>query len=378
MAVRHHRAAEGTIPIEETQQHPEQRPFVGVGGVVPRPQELSRRAACPTTSAPPWLLNSRSGACRRTRGTRGVSGGRVRPDLGRVPRAATQAVKRNDGDPHLGISRRVASSSPPEPVLNDGMTLDRINDRRSLLQQFDASRREYDRLRTVRSTQNCEGVLAHDSPTRTALLIWPRVGEDAVALRHDAIRQGRCKPGVWSRPGASSSRHLGRVRPAQHRMGHARGPEEPAHEDRTAGFTSPTAALIEDLTQCGTRRHARAGAERDGLAPRNSRPTAAGMGLRVLQPPGAARGKVVGKTDRIASGADRPTPKAKDVLATAYHLLGIDHEQTVTDRQDRPVPLLPMVKSSAKRSDDSSPSPLEGRVARLCEPGGGGLAAPYG
>jgi Protein of unknown function (DUF1501) len=50
---------------------------------------------------------------------------------------------------------------------------------------------------------------------------------------------------------------------------------------------------------------------------------------------------VIGKTDKIAATPiDRPL-KAKDVLATAYHLLGIDHESTVTDRQNRPVSLLP-------------------------------------
>jgi uncharacterized protein (DUF1501 family) len=56
---------------------------------------------------------------------------------------------------------------------------------------------------------------------------------------------------------------------------------------------------------------------------------------------GAARGRVIGKTDGIAAEPiDRPL-KAKDVLATAYHLMGIDHHATVLDRQNRPVPLLP-------------------------------------
>ncbi len=47
---------------------------------------------------------------------------------------------------------------------------------------------------------------------------------------------------------------------------------------------------------------------------------------------GAARGRVIGKTDKIASTPIDRSLKAKDVLATAYHLLGIDHESTVTDR----------------------------------------------
>ena len=56
---------------------------------------------------------------------------------------------------------------------------------------------------------------------------------------------------------------------------------------------------------------------------------------------GVTRGRVIGKTDAIAgTPIDRPL-KAKDVLATVYHLLGIDHHTTVTDRQDRPTALLP-------------------------------------
>jgi hypothetical protein len=54
---------------------------------------------------------------------------------------------------------------------------------------------------------------------------------------------------------------------------------------------------------------------------------------------GLARGKVVGRTD--ASGghvADTPV-SPKDVLATAFHLLGINPHTTVPDRLNRPVPV---------------------------------------
>ena len=56
---------------------------------------------------------------------------------------------------------------------------------------------------------------------------------------------------------------------------------------------------------------------------------------------GIARGKVVGKTDSIGGTvADRPI-SPKDLLATIYHLLGYDLETTLTDRTSRPVPLVP-------------------------------------
>jgi uncharacterized protein (DUF1501 family) len=56
---------------------------------------------------------------------------------------------------------------------------------------------------------------------------------------------------------------------------------------------------------------------------------------------GVARGRIVGRTDKIAGTvADRPV-SPKDILATLYHLLGIDpHATTLTDRTGRPVPLV--------------------------------------
>jgi hypothetical protein len=54
---------------------------------------------------------------------------------------------------------------------------------------------------------------------------------------------------------------------------------------------------------------------------------------------GVPRGKVVGSTDRFG-GEVRDTPiSPKGILATAFHLLGIDPDTTVPDLQGRPVPI---------------------------------------
>jgi uncharacterized protein (DUF1501 family) len=55
---------------------------------------------------------------------------------------------------------------------------------------------------------------------------------------------------------------------------------------------------------------------------------------------GVARGKVVGKTDKIAATVVERPVSPKDILATAYHLLGIDPHTTLTDRTGRPLPLV--------------------------------------
>jgi hypothetical protein len=54
---------------------------------------------------------------------------------------------------------------------------------------------------------------------------------------------------------------------------------------------------------------------------------------------GVARGKVVGETTPDGGDVlDNPV-SPKDILATAYHLLGIDHHSTVPDRLGRPHPI---------------------------------------
>ena len=55
---------------------------------------------------------------------------------------------------------------------------------------------------------------------------------------------------------------------------------------------------------------------------------------------GTARGKIVGASDKQAGDvADRPI-SPKDLLATMYHLLGIDPHTLIHDRQGRPLPLV--------------------------------------
>jgi Protein of unknown function (DUF1501) len=58
----------------------------------------------------------------------------------------------------------------------------------------------------------------------------------------------------------------------------------------------------------------------------------------VLAGGGIGRGRVVGKSDKIAGEpVDRPV-SPKDLLATAYHLLGVDPALMLADRLGRPVP----------------------------------------
>ncbi len=56
---------------------------------------------------------------------------------------------------------------------------------------------------------------------------------------------------------------------------------------------------------------------------------------------GVKRGCVLGKSDKIASDPLERRVSPKDILATIYHLLGIDPATTLTDQQGRPMALAP-------------------------------------
>ena len=55
---------------------------------------------------------------------------------------------------------------------------------------------------------------------------------------------------------------------------------------------------------------------------------------------GIARGKVHGRSDRLGAYVESDPVSPKDILATMYHLLGIDHRTTLRDRQGRDLPLV--------------------------------------
>jgi hypothetical protein len=54
---------------------------------------------------------------------------------------------------------------------------------------------------------------------------------------------------------------------------------------------------------------------------------------------GIARGRVVGKSDKIGGDVAQTPISPKDLLATSFHLLGVDPHTTVPDQQNRPYPI---------------------------------------
>ncbi|HEY2250040.1 MAG TPA: DUF1501 domain-containing protein, partial [Planctomycetaceae bacterium] len=77
----------------------------------------------------------------------------------------------------------------------------------------------------------------------------------------------------------------------------------------------------------------------------DSKPKGAGRGhwsraySQVYAGGGMGRGHLVGRTDSQAGEVVESPISPKDVLATAFHLLGIDPDTTVTDTEGRPLPI---------------------------------------
>jgi arylsulfatase A-like enzyme len=114
------------------------------------------------------------------------------------------------------------------------------------------------------------------------------------------------------------------------------------------GFDLAYSALIEDLESRGLldetlvvvlSEHGRT--PKLNKTPGGGREHWAGAFCSLLAGAGVRRGHVHGATDRIAGfPVDNPV-SPKDVLATVYHLLGVDPETHLNDREGRPVPLAP-------------------------------------
>ena len=56
---------------------------------------------------------------------------------------------------------------------------------------------------------------------------------------------------------------------------------------------------------------------------------------------GASAGRGVGTTDGRGAQVTRQPVTPGDVAATIYHLLGIERETLLYDKQNRPIPMLP-------------------------------------
>jgi hypothetical protein len=289
-------------------------------------------------------------------------------------RATGRAVKTlqdqrfDDVEPYVGISNDSRFTLASATNLGPHLTIDRLNQRRSLLQQLDQARREHDLPSPPRS-----GARSLSSPSgrgaggegldRYRDMAYSLIGSERI---HTALDLGReplalresygmtifgqaCLSArrlveagskfvsvFWDEYGLAGSGwdthwdHYGRMR-----------------NELMPGFDRALAGLIDDLDQRGQLDETLVMVlSEHGRTPRLNNARGGGRDhwseayTCLFAGGGIARGRVVGRTDRHAATVTERPVSPKDVLATAYHLLGIDPHTLLNDRTGQPHPLV--------------------------------------
>jgi hypothetical protein len=253
-------------------------------------------------------------------------------------------------DPYRGVDAnlRFQVSPPGAPVI----TLDRLDRRRSLLEQFDRARRKaaedpaavgFDRRRQlamqlVTSSRTAAALDPGREPrARRERYGMTLFGQAALAARRLIEAGVRLATVFWDEFREANSAWDTHVRQ-----------ESRLKDELCPGFDLAYSALIEDLEARGLldetlvvvlSEHGRT--PKLNKTPGGGREHWSGAFCALLAGGGVRRGSVLGATDRIAGYPKDNPVSPKDVLATIYHLLGVDPQTHLPDREGRPVALVP-------------------------------------
>ncbi|MBY0229624.1 MAG: DUF1501 domain-containing protein, partial [Gemmataceae bacterium] len=344
------------VPMELNPRDPRHHPFIGsvVGHLD------AKRRGVPTNIALPFPFSTRrTGEVQRAGPYAAFLGAACNPVWTSFKGEATakmlktlNADKIDVPEPYMGIApegRFEIAAGTDAPA---DLSLERMDRRRSLLSRFDAGRRALDRSEAGRGFDKHHGMaldLVRSAKVRSALDLAKETtrtregygmtlfGQGCLAARRLVEAGSRFVSVFWDEYGLAGSAW------DTHWDHYARMKKElcPGFDHGLAGLVNDLDArglLDETLVLCVSE-HGRtpkmnnaAGGGRDHWSQAYSAVMAGG---------GVARGRVVGRTDKIAGEvADNPV-SPKDLLATTYHLLGIDPETTLEDRQGRPIALVP-------------------------------------
>jgi len=344
-------------PMELSPHDSRHWPFIGstVAHLEHRANAASARKAVPDNIALPFPFSSqRSGEVHRAGPYPAFLGRQFSPHFtsfhGKATAKATKTLAPNTqefDEPYVGIAEDAYFALGGEPVAD--LTLDRVNARKSLLDQMEDARRSRDKLDTHDPFREMAYALIGSEKVRQALDVRREsaktreayghtlFGQSCLAARRLTEAGSRFVTVFWDEFGLAGSgwdthwEHYPRMR-----------------NELMPGFDRGFAGLIADLAQRGTLDETLVMVlSEHGRTPRLNNAKGGGRDhwsqaySVMLAGGGVARGRVIGKTDSIGGTiADRPV-SPKDLLATAYHLLGYDLETTLTDRTNRPVSLVP-------------------------------------
>ena len=327
----------------------------------PRDASLSRseRTTIPSNIALPFRFSTqRIGEVPRAGPYAAFLGSQFDPLWADFRGTATKGITKTlrdmtytDPDPYVGVADGSYFVVPNASQLQPELTLDRLDTRKSLLAQLN------DKLPSLTASTAGRALTKHQQAA-LSLLESPKLsqaldlrkedaqarelygeslfGQSCLAARRLVEAGSKVVSVFWDEFGLAGSGwdthwdHFNRMK-----------------KELSPGFDQGWYGLINDLDRRGlldetlvvcTSEHGRTpqinkaqGGGRDHWSRVYSSLVAGG---------GTARGKIVGASDKQAGDvADRPI-SPKDLLATMYHLLGIDPHTLIQDRQGRPLPLV--------------------------------------
>ncbi len=317
-----------------------------------------RGGAVPDNLALPWPFSSRRvGEVPRSGPYAAFLGSEYNPIWTNFRGEATRHTVKTLNQERLDVAEPYLGVAPEGRFeLADGangseLTLDRLDERRSLVEQLDLARRRQDSSDASRSLDRHRARafdllrspklrdaldLNREAPAVRASYGLTVFGQAALAARRLVEAGSRFVSVFWDEYGLAGSAwdthwdHFARMR-----------------DELTPGFDRGFAGLIADLDSRGLLDETLVLVlSEHGRTPKLSQAQGGGRDhwsraySVVLAGAGIAPGRVVGRTDRIGGEVLERPISPKDVLATAYHLLGLDPRTTLTDRTGRPMPLV--------------------------------------
>jgi hypothetical protein len=350
----------GTPILNESMQlNPrDERHWPFIGSVVDFLDQQRQRAepAVPRNLCLPWLLSSRRAHPSRDAGPYGhFLGPKYDPVWTDCQAEGTEPLpyhsRESYRDPYGGVTPDCRFPLGVADTLPADITLGRLGDRQALLGQFDAACRSFGRQEAVRNFDHHQQKalsLMLTSRTRDAL----DIGRESLPLRE---KYGMHLFGQATlaarRLVEAGSRFVTVFWDDYHHLQSAWDTHN-FHFPKMRNLLCPgldqtVAALLEDLEERGMldetlvvclSEHGRTPLIYNG-------PKIQGGGRNhwsraysaLLAGGGFARGKVVGRTDRLGGDVTETPISPKDILATLYHQLGIDPHTTIPDRLGRPL-----------------------------------------
>jgi hypothetical protein len=347
------------VPMELNPHDSRHWPFVGSVVAYLTQRAGSNADGVPANIALPWPFSSqREGEVPRAGPYAAFLGRAWDPIWTQFEGTATKRMAKTLGEktvdvpePYLGITPESRFQLGTSADLPADLTLDRLQRRLRLTEQFDLARRaldhspamqDFDRYRSMAlSLLSSERVRQALDLRRESMPLRERYGMtlfgQATLVARRLVEAGcRFVTVIWDEyalAGSAWDTHWDHFPKMKNEL--------------LPGFDRAFAGLITDLEERGMLEDTLVLVlSEHGRTPKLNNSKGGGRDhwsqayTQLFAGGGVARGRVVGKTDKIgATVTDRPV-SPKDILATVYHLLGLPPQTELVDRTGRQIPLV--------------------------------------